>query len=40
MAMRVLREAVFLQAVGELVKIDSAWIPKGDGGLYLPPVIS
>src|SRR6201997_2801884 len=37
MAMPDLPEAVFLQAVDELVKIDSAWIPKGDGSLYLRP---
>jgi branched-chain amino acid aminotransferase len=37
MSMPDLPEAVFLQAVDELVKIDSAWIPKGDGSLYLRP---
>jgi branched-chain amino acid aminotransferase len=37
MAMPELPEQVFLQAVDELVKIDSAWIPKGDGSLYLRP---
>jgi branched-chain amino acid aminotransferase len=37
MSMPDLPEAVFLQAVDELVKIDSAWTPKGDGGLYLRP---
>ena len=37
MAMPELPEDVFLQAVDELVKIDSAWIPKGDGSLYLRP---
>ncbi|MBR1218190.1 branched-chain amino acid aminotransferase [Bradyrhizobium sp. U87765 SZCCT0131] len=37
MAMPELPEAMFLQAVDELVKIDSAWIPKGDGSLYLRP---
>ena len=37
MTMPDLPEAVFLQAVEELVKIDSAWIPKGDGSLYLRP---
>jgi len=37
MTMPELPEAVFLQAVDELVKIDSAWIPKGDGSLYLRP---
>ena len=37
MTMPDLPEALFLQAVEELVKIDSAWIPKGDGSLYLRP---
>jgi branched-chain amino acid aminotransferase len=37
MTMPGLPEAVFLQAVDELVKIDSARIPKGNGSLYLPP---
>lgn len=37
MAMPEMPEATFLQAVDELVKIDSAWIPKGDGALYLRP---
>jgi branched-chain amino acid aminotransferase len=37
MTMPILPEAAFLQAVDELVKIDSAWIPKGDGSLYLRP---
>ena len=37
MAMPELPEATFLQALDELVKIDRAWIPKGDGSLYLRP---
>jgi branched-chain amino acid aminotransferase len=37
MAMPELPEAVFLQAVEELVKIDQAWIPGGEGSLYLRP---
>jgi len=37
MTMPDLPEAVFLQAVEELVKIDTVWIPKGDGSLYLRP---
>jgi branched-chain amino acid aminotransferase len=37
MSMPELPEDVFLQAVDELVKIDSGWIPKGDGSLYLRP---
>ncbi|HEY1942022.1 MAG TPA: branched-chain amino acid aminotransferase [Roseiarcus sp.] len=37
MAMPALPEAVFLQAIEELVKIDAAWIPGGEGSLYLRP---
>src|SRR2546430_3607867 len=37
MAMPELPEAMFLQAVEELVKIDAAWIPGGEGSLYLRP---
>jgi branched-chain amino acid aminotransferase len=37
LAMPELPESVFLQAVDELVKIDSAWIPGGEGSLYLRP---
>lgn len=37
LAMPVLPEAVFLQAIEELVKIDAAWIPGGEGSLYLRP---
>jgi branched-chain amino acid aminotransferase len=37
MAMPQLPESVFLQAVDELVKIDSAWIPGDEGSLYLRP---
>jgi branched-chain amino acid aminotransferase len=37
MTMPDLPEAMFLQGADELVKIDSAWIPKGDGSLYLRP---
>ncbi len=37
MAMPELPEAAFLQAVDELVKIDAAWIPGGEGSLYLRP---
>jgi len=39
MAMPELPESVFLQAVDELVKIDSAWIPEGEGSLYLRPFL-
>ncbi|GLV23777.1 branched-chain amino acid aminotransferase [Sphingobium sp. Cam5-1] len=37
MAMPVLPEDIFLEAVEELVKIDAAWIPGGEGSLYLRP---
>jgi branched-chain amino acid aminotransferase len=37
MAMPALAEPVFLEAVEELVRIDRAWIPGGEGSLYLRP---
>ena len=37
MAMAPLPEAVFTEAVEQLVKIDRDWIPGGDGSLYLRP---
>jgi branched-chain amino acid aminotransferase len=37
MAMPELPEALFMQAIEELVKIDAAWIPSGEGSLYLRP---
>jgi branched-chain amino acid aminotransferase len=37
MAMPELPEAMFLQAIEELVTIDAAWIPGGEGSLYLRP---
>jgi branched-chain amino acid aminotransferase len=37
MAMAQLPEAVFIEAVEQLVRIDRAWIPGGDGSLYLRP---
>jgi branched-chain amino acid aminotransferase len=37
LAMPALPEALFLQAVDELVKIDAAWIPGDEGSLYLRP---
>jgi branched-chain amino acid aminotransferase len=37
LAMPELPESVFLQAVDQLVKIDSAWIPGDEGSLYLRP---
>jgi branched-chain amino acid aminotransferase len=35
--MPVLPEALFIQAVEELVKIDKDWVPSGAGSLYLRP---
>ena len=37
MAMPELPEALFLQAVEALVKIDQEWVPDGEGSLYLRP---
>lgn len=37
MAMPVLPQDVFLEAVEQLVKIDADWIPGGEGSLYLRP---
>ncbi len=37
MAMAPLPEAVFIDAVEELVRVDRAWIPGGEGSLYLRP---
>ncbi|MBV9968954.1 MAG: branched-chain amino acid aminotransferase [Xanthobacteraceae bacterium] len=37
MAMATLPEAVFIEAVEQLVRIDRAWIPGGEGSLYLRP---
>jgi branched-chain amino acid aminotransferase len=37
MAMPLLPEAAFLEAVEELVRIDRAWMPGGEGSLYLRP---
>ncbi|PAT44118.1 branched-chain amino acid aminotransferase [Vandammella animalimorsus] len=37
MAMPTLPEAVFLEAVEALVRIDKDWIPGGNGSLYLRP---
>ena len=39
MAMPVLPEEVFLEAVEALVKIDADWIPAGEGSLYLRPFL-
>jgi branched-chain amino acid aminotransferase len=37
LAMPVLPEATFLQAVETLVRTDAEWIPNGEGSLYLRP---
>src|SRR6201994_1797977 len=37
MAMAQLPEAIFTEAVEQLVRIDQAWIPGGEGSLYLRP---
>ena len=37
LAMPIVPEEHFLRAIEELVKIDSAWIPGGEGSLYLRP---
>jgi branched-chain amino acid aminotransferase len=37
LAMPVLPEQVFLDAVDQLVSIDREWIPDGDGSLYIRP---
>src|SRR5579864_1977472 len=37
MAMAKLPEDVFIEAVEQLVRIDRAWIPGGEGSLYLRP---
>jgi branched-chain amino acid aminotransferase len=37
MAMAPLPEPVFIEAVEQLVRIDRAWIPGGEGSLYLRP---
>jgi branched-chain amino acid aminotransferase len=37
MAMAPVPEAIFTEAVEQLVRIDRAWIPGGEGSLYLRP---
>lgn len=37
MAMAPLPEPVFIEAIEQVVRIDRAWIPGGDGSLYLRP---
>src|SRR5262249_7302790 len=39
MAMAQLPEPVFIEAVEQLVRIDGAWIPRGEGSLYLRPFL-
>jgi branched-chain amino acid aminotransferase len=39
LAMPVLPEDQFLEAIEELVRIDADWIPGGDGSLYLRPFL-
>ncbi|WP_112662468.1 branched-chain amino acid aminotransferase [Microvirga flavescens] len=37
LAMPILPEALFLEALDQVVSIDRDWIPEGDGSLYLRP---
>ncbi len=37
LAMPAIPEALFLQAIEELVRVDRDWIPSGEGSLYLRP---
>jgi branched-chain amino acid aminotransferase len=37
MAMATLPEAMFIEAIEQIVRIDRSWIPGGDGSLYLRP---
>ncbi|MGP8119647.1 MAG: branched-chain amino acid aminotransferase [Xanthobacteraceae bacterium] len=37
MAMAPLPESVFIEAVEQIIRIDRAWIPGGEGSLYLRP---
>jgi len=37
MAMQALPEALFIEAVEQVVRIDRAWIPGGEGSLYIRP---
>jgi branched-chain amino acid aminotransferase len=39
MALPELPDALFMQSIEELVKVDRAWVPTGDGSLYLRPFI-
>ncbi len=37
MAMQALPEALFIEAVEQIIRIDRAWIPGGEGSLYIRP---
>jgi branched-chain amino acid aminotransferase len=37
LAIPLLPEALFIAALEQLVRVDAAWIPEGDGSLYLRP---
>jgi branched-chain amino acid aminotransferase len=37
LAMPTLPEAIFVEALEQLVRIDRDWVPEGDGSLYLRP---
>jgi len=37
LAMPIMPEKLFIRAIEELVKTDRAWVPDGDGSLYLRP---
>jgi branched-chain amino acid aminotransferase len=37
MAMAPVPEAIFIEAVEQLVRVDRAWIPSGEGSLYVRP---
>jgi branched-chain amino acid aminotransferase len=37
MAMAPLPESIFIEAVEQIIRIDRAWIPGGEGSLYLRP---
>jgi branched-chain amino acid aminotransferase len=37
LAMPALPEDLFIEALEQIVRIDAAWIPQGDGSLYLRP---
>ena len=37
MAMEPLPEVVFIEAVEQIIRIDRAWIPGGEGSLYIRP---